>query len=216
MTKLIISFAAVVIIACSACVKPYEGTPVDLRAYAFAYTNLPIFGTPIENVPFVITFTDCNHNTVITKPQVTLFSNKTGRIDTIFKVTAFLTSDINCQPTIDIKPLTPSKFMRWGSDLNNNFEFREKCVLNLQINSDSTSVNNLRVLATQNSQSSNGFGLSNVQNFATNRARFRLSATVDIAKGEDTQLNFSFDGKSVRLETIKGSQLDTIFRLITL
>ena len=219
MAKLTILLSFMAIIVSNACNPPKncDETPFDLTVFSIAYTNNPILGTPIKNMPFVMTVTNCLDLGQSIIKSDTLFTNEKGRVDTTYKGLRKTCSDVNlCQPKVEITPITPPKFVRWGfTVVNNTYEFKDRAVLKLQIKHDSTDVNELFLSASQKDQSTN-LQLVETRTTATNKAPFNLTLLFNIAKGEDAQLNIQFDKKIVRLDTIKASQLDTIFRLITL
>jgi hypothetical protein len=220
MTKSAIIISFVALLAFNfACTPPKncDDTLIDLTVSATAFTSTPNAFAQVKNVPFVMTVTNCdNFRGSFTKSD-TLLSNDKGRVDTIYKGLKKACNDaMFCQPKVEINALTPLNFVRWGSNVvNNSYEFKERTVLKVQIRHDLADVSELFLSASQKGQFT-ALQLVDTRTNATNKAPFNFPLFFNIAKGEDAQLNIQFDKKLVRTDTIKASQLDTIFRTIIL
>ena len=204
----------IVLILCHACSpeKYCDGETSDFSVKVFAYGNNPILGTPLKNMPFVLNVTSCLDFGKSVLKSDTIFTNDKGRIDTMFKGLKITCTEVTrCNPNVQITQIVPPKFVKWGQVINDSYEYKDKAILKVQIKHDSTDVNELFLSASQGS-----LKLVDTRTTATNKAPINLVLLFNIAKGEDAQLNIQFDKKVVRLDTIKASQLDTIFRLITL
>jgi hypothetical protein len=228
MTKLTILVALIGIITWNACTPSNYCTPIstaDVPVKVFCSIDSPIIGSPLRNIPIVLTVENCVDASTIPIKTDTILTGSNGRLDTIIKnLNEKFCDNLVCMPKISVAALNTSKFVIWGTTSTQAFDsktptsfgvlYKPKAVLKLQIKHDSTDVSSLFISASQTQLST--LKLVDTRTTATNKSPFNLPLFFNIAKGEDAQLNIQFDKKVVRLDTIKGSQLDTIFKTIVL
>jgi hypothetical protein len=218
MTKSTILLSLMALVLCNACspTKYCEDTAPDITVSILAFSSNPIIGSPLKNVPFVLNITTCLPFGQSLIKLDTVFTNDRGRIDTILKNQKVTCTEVTrCTPKINISQIALPKFVRWGyGTTDNRFEYKESMVLKVQIKHDSTDVSSLFLAVSQGGY--NNLKLVDTRTTATNKTPINLTQFFNIAKGEDTELNIQFDKKLVRTDTIKASQLDTIFKIIVL
>jgi hypothetical protein len=198
------------------CLTDQSDIPIKVNCY----TDTPIVGSPLKNMPFLLTVINCSSSTPNIIKNDTLLTDANGRIDTIIKnLKSFICEGPNCKPKVNITAIPPKKFINWGNVNTANFTsvpfsfgvfYRDKNILKVNIKHDSTDVSEMFVSIIQ------GFGnpskLSATQTIVVSKLSFNKILFFDIVKSEDLTINILFDKKIVKTEIIPASKLDTVSR----
>ena len=201
-------------------------TKLDLSVSVETWNGDPnvVGSTPLPDVAFDLTINNCSNGRQITTVSP-LNTGQTGKSNTAITLEeAAICSDglSACQPTIQITKMTsPAKFVIWNAPLFTSSKtnqraiivFKPKTVIQLQVKRDSADVNQLSIATIQ----SNATGATNqVNRVSANKQPVNTTLFFDIAKGVDTRIQYVFDTRVVRIDTIKSTQLDTLMYVVKL
>jgi hypothetical protein len=191
------------------CLVDHSDIPVKVNCY----TDIPFVGSPLKDMPFVLTVSNCSNSKPNIIKEDTLFTDVNGRIDTIIKnLKAFLCEGPNCTPKITITAIPPPKFINFANNTSKftstpssfGVFYREKSILKVNIKHDSTDINEMVVSINQ--------GRIKTEVVLVNKLSFNKILFFNIAKAQDATINILFDKKNVKTEIIPASQSDTISR----